>query len=251
MGKVYKFLGLTVGVAISGMEDEDKKKAYACDITYGTNNEMGFDYLRDNLKTKTELMVQRPLSFAIVDEVDSILIDEARTPLIISGGAKNDAGLYVSADSFVKTLDDEDYEIDIEAQTVALTPKGIARAERRFGLDNLYDVKYVDLVHHIDNALKANMIFKRDKQYMVSEEGEVHIIDQFTGRVLKGRQYSEGLHQAIEAKEGVKIKKETVTVAILSSRISVTFASMPFTNTRRSSASNVFSSSVRIVKVSL
>ena len=215
IGDLFRFLGLTVGLNLRELDSKGKQAAYNSDIMYSTHSELGFDYLRDNMVYRKEDVVQRPLSYAIIDEVDSILIDEARTPLIISGGAKNDAGLYVSADSFVKTLDDEDYEIDIEAQTVALTPKGIARAERRFGLDNLYDVKYVDLVHHIDNALKANMIFKRDKQYMVSEEGEVHIIDQFTGRVLKGRQYSEGLHQAIEAKEGVKIKKETVTVATI------------------------------------
>ena len=215
IGDLFRFLGLTVGLNLRELDSKGKQEAYNSDIMYSTHSELGFDYLRDNMVYRKEDVVQRPLSYAIIDEVDSILIDEARTPLIISGGAKNDAGLYVSADSFVKILDDEDYEIDIEAQTVALTPKGIARAERRFGLDNLYDVKYVDLVHHIDNALKANMIFKRDKQYMVSEEGEIHIIDQFTGRVLRGRQYSEGLHQAIEAKEGVKIKKETVTVATI------------------------------------
>ena len=215
IGELFRFLGLSVGLNLRELSSADKKIAYNCDIMYSTHSELGFDYLRDNMVYRKEDICQRPLSYAIIDEVDSILIDEARTPLIISGGAKGDGNLYISADSFVKSLGEEDYEIDIEAQTVALTPSGISRAERRFNLDNLYDIQYVDLVHHIDNALKANMIFKRDKQYMVSEEGEIHIIDQFTGRVLKGRQYSEGLHQAIEAKEGVKIKKETVTVATI------------------------------------
>ena len=215
IGDLFRFLGLTVGLNLRELTSDQKREAYNCDIMYSTNSELGFDYLRDNMVYKKEAMVQRPLTYAIIDEVDSILIDEARTPLIISGGQKNDANLYVAADQFVKSLDDEDYEIDIEAQTVALTPAGITRAERRFNLDNLYDVRNVDLVHRIDNALKANMIFKLDKQYMVSEEGEICIIDQFTGRVLKGRQWSEGLHQAVEAKEGVEIKKETVTVATI------------------------------------
>lgn len=215
IGELFRFLGLTVGLNLRDHDRDQKKEAYNADIMYSTHSELGFDYLRDNMVFRVEDMVQRPLSYAIIDEVDSILIDEARTPLIISGGAKGDINLFISADQFVKGLSDSDYEIDVEAQTVALTPSGITRAERRFGVDNIYDIAYVDLVHHIDNALKANMIFKRDKQYMVSEEGEIHIIDQFTGRVLKGRQYSEGLHQAIEAKEGVKIKKETVTVATI------------------------------------
>ena len=215
IGDLFRFLGLTVGLNLRDIDRVQKKEAYLCDIMYSTHSELGFDYLRDNMVFKKEDIVQRPLNFAIIDEVDSILIDEARTPLIISGGAKGDVNLFRTADSFVKGLSDEDYEIDIDAQTVALTPSGISRAERHFNLDNIYDVSHVDLVHHIDNALKANMIFKRDKQYMVSEEGEIHIIDQFTGRVLKGRQYSEGLHQAIEAKEGVEIKKETVTVATI------------------------------------
>lgn len=215
IGSLFRFLGLTVGLNLRDLDANGKREAYNSDIMYSTHSELGFDYLRDNMVFKEEDMVQRPLSYAIIDEVDSILIDEARTPLIISGGAKGDISLFMAADSFVKSLHDEDYEIDVEAQTVALSPSGITRAERRFGVDNIYDIKYVDLVHHIDNALKANMIFKRDKQYMVSDEGEICIIDQFTGRVLKGRQYSEGLHQAIEAKEGVEIKKETVTVATI------------------------------------
>ena len=215
IGDLFRFLGLTVGLNLRDIDRNQKKEAYLCDIMYSTHSELGFDYLRDNMVFKKEDIVQRPLNFAIIDEVDSILIDEARTPLIISGGGKGDVNLFRTADAFVKSLDDNDFEIDIEAQTVALTPDGISRAERYFRLDNIYDVAHVDLVHHIDNALKANMIFKRDKQYMVSEEGEIHIIDQFTGRVLRGRQYSEGLHQAIEAKEGVEIKKETVTVATI------------------------------------
>ena len=215
IGDLFRFLGLTVGLNLRDITPEQKREAYNCDIMYSTHSELGFDYLRDNMVFKKEDIVQRPLAYAIIDEVDSILIDEARTPLIISGGQKNDAGLYLAADQFVKSLNDEDFEIDIENQTVALTPSGIARAERRFNVDNLYDIQYVELVHRIDNALKANMIFKRDKQYMVSEDGEINIIDQFTGRVLKGRQWSEGLHQAVEAKEGVKIKKETVTVATI------------------------------------
>ena len=215
IGDLFRFLGLTVGLNLRDLTSDQKREAYLCDIMYSTHSELGFDYLRDNMVFKKEAIVQRPLSYAIIDEVDSILIDEARTPLIISGGAKGDQNLYVAADQFVKSLADEDYEVDIEAQTVALTQSGIARAERRFNIDNLYDIKYVELVHRIDNALKANIIFKRDKQYMVSDEGEINIIDQFTGRVLKGRQWSEGLHQAVEAKEGVKIKKETVTVATI------------------------------------
>ena len=215
IGELFRWLGLTVGLNLRDLTSEQKREAYNCDIMYSTNSELGFDYLRDNMVFKKEAMVQRPLTYAIIDEVDSILIDEARTPLIISGGQKNHANLYMAADQFVKSLNDEDYEIDIEAQTVALTQEGITRAERRFNLDNLYDVANVDLVHRIDNALKANMIFKADKHYMVNEEGEVCIIDQFTGRVLKGRQWSEGLHQAVEAKEGVEIKKETVTVATI------------------------------------
>ena len=215
IGDLFRFLGLTVGLNLRDLDREQKKQAYNCDIMYSTHSELGFDYLRDNMVFRAEDIVQRDLSYAIIDEVDSILIDEARTPLIISGGAKGDQNLYITADNFVKSFKDEDFEIDVEAQTVALTPNGISKAERRFGIQNIYDVQYVDLVHHIDNALKANMIFKRDKQYMVNDEGEICIIDQFTGRVLKGRQYSEGLHQALEAKEGVEIKKETITVATI------------------------------------
>ncbi len=215
MGKVYKFLGLTVGVAVSGMEDEDKKKAYACDITYGTNNEMGFDYLRDNLKTKTEQMVQRPLVFAIVDEVDSILIDEARTPLIISGKGQESSEKYMSANKFVKSLVlDKDFTIDIKEKSVQITETGAKKAESFFGLNSFSDIENAALSHHIQQALKANYIFKRDNDYVVSD-GEVIIVDEFTGRLMIGRRYSDGLHQAIEAKEGVKIRNENKTFATI------------------------------------
>ena len=215
MGKVYKFLGLTVGVAVSGMEDEDKQKAYACDITYGTNNEMGFDYLRDNLKTKLDQMVQRPLSFAIVDEVDSILIDEARTPLIISGKGKESSEKYLTANKFVKTLVlDKDFTIDIKEKSVQITESGATKAESFFGLNNFADIENATLSHHIQQALKANYIFKRDNDYVVSD-GEVIIVDEFTGRLMIGRRYSDGLHQAIEAKESVKIRNENKTYATI------------------------------------
>ncbi len=215
MGKVYKFLGLTVGVAITGMQDEDKQKAYACDITYGTNNEMGFDYLRDNLKTKVEQMVQRPLNFAIVDEVDSILIDEARTPLIISGKGQESSDKYISANRFVKTLIlDKDFTIDIKEKSVQITETGAKKAESFFGLNSFSDIENATLSHHIQQALKANYIFKRDSDYVVSD-GEVIIVDEFTGRLMIGRRYSDGLHQAIEAKESVKIRNENKTYATI------------------------------------
>ena len=215
MGKVYKFLGLTVGVAISGMEDEDKQKAYACDITYGTNNEMGFDYLRDNLKTRTELMVQRPLVFAIVDEVDSILIDEARTPLIISGKGQESSEKYMSANKFVRSLVlDKDFTIDIKEKSVQITETGAKKAESFFGLNSFSDIENASLSHHIQQALKANYIFKKDNDYVVSD-GEVIIVDEFTGRLMIGRRYSDGLHQAIEAKEGVKVRNENKTYATI------------------------------------
>ncbi len=215
MGKIYKFLGLSVGVAISGMEDADKKKAYAADITYGTNNEMGFDYLRDNLKSRTEQMVQRPLAFAIVDEVDSILIDEARTPLIISGRGQESSDKYVTANKFVKTLVlDKDFTIDIKEKSVQITESGAKKAESFFGLSSFSDIENASLSHHIQQALKANYIFKRDNDYVVSD-GEVIIVDEFTGRLMIGRRYSDGLHQAIEAKEGVKIRNENKTYATI------------------------------------
>ncbi len=215
MGKIYKFLGLTVGVAVSGMEDDDKRKAYACDITYGTNNEMGFDYLRDNLKSRVEQMVQRKLNFAIVDEVDSILIDEARTPLIISGKGKESSDKYFKANKFVKTLVlDKDFTIDIKEKTVQITETGAKKAESFFGLSNFSDIENADLSHNIQQALKANFIFKKDNDYVVSD-GEVIIVDEFTGRLMIGRRYSDGLHQAIEAKENVKIRNENKTFATI------------------------------------
>ena len=196
MGKVYKFMGLTVGCVVPGMEDKEKKEAYQCDILYGTNNELGFDYLRDNLKSRLEQMVQRPLSFAIVDEVDSILIDEARTPLIISGKGGESSEKYVTANRFVKTLTlDEDFTIDIKEKSVQITESGAEKAERFFNLQNLADIENADLNHHIQQALKANYIFKRDNDYIVND-GEIIIVDEFTGRLMIGRRYSDGLHQA-------------------------------------------------------
>lgn len=215
IGTVYRWLGLTVGLNIRDLSRQEKRVQYACDILYSTNSELGFDYLRDNMAVREEDLVQvRGLNYAIIDEVDSILIDEARTPLIISGGAKTSAVSYQAADSFVKSLSNEDYEIDIESKTIQLLESGVNKAEKQFNLKNLYELENVSLVHRINNALKANYIFTNGVEYMV-QDGEVVIIDSFTGRVLKGRQYSEGLHQALEAKEGVEIKQETVTVATI------------------------------------
>ena len=215
IGTVYRWLGLTVGLNIRDLSRQEKRDQYACDILYSTNSELGFDYLRDNMAVREEDLVQvRVLNYAIIDEVDSILIDEARTPLIISGGAKTSAVSYQAADSFVKSLSNEDYEIDIESKTIQLLESGVNKAEKQFNLKNLYELENVSLVHRINNALKANYIFTNGVEYMV-QDGEVVIIDSFTGRVLKGRQYSEGLHQALEAKEGVEIKQETVTVATI------------------------------------
>jgi preprotein translocase subunit SecA len=215
IGDLFRFLGLTVGLNLRDITRDEKRAAYDCDIMYSTNSELGFDYLRDHMVLFAKDMVaQRGLNYAIIDEVDSILIDEARTPLIISGGQKNNYNLYTSADRFAKSLRDDDYEIDIESKSIALTPSGIKKAEQIFQLENLYDLKYVTLVHHINNALRSNYIMARDKEYVV-DNGEVLIVDQFTGRILRGRQFSEGLHQALEAKEGVQIKKETVTVATI------------------------------------
>ncbi len=215
MGKVYKFLGLTVGVIVSGMEDDDKRIAYNSDITYGTNNEFGFDYLRDNLKKNLKNMVQRELSFAIVDEVDSILIDEARTPLIISGRGGESSEKYMSVDRFVRNLKiDEDFTMDIKEKTVEITEQGAEKAEKFFNLENFADVENADLSHKIQQALKAHHIFKRDNDYIVND-GEVIIVDEFTGRLMIGRRYSDGLHQAIEAKEGVKVRDENKTLATI------------------------------------
>lgn len=215
IGDLFRFLGLTVGLNLRDITRDQKRQAYDCDILYSTNAELGFDYLRDHMVLYAREMVQqRGLNYAIIDEVDSILIDEARTPLIISGGEKNNYNLYQAADRFAKSLHDEDFEIDLESKTIALTPSGIKRAEQIFQLENLYDLKHVTLVHHINNALRAVHIMSRDVEYVV-QDGEVLIVDQFTGRILRGRQFSEGLHQALEAKEGVQIKKETVTVATI------------------------------------
>ncbi len=215
IGDLFKFLGLTVGLNLRDYDRTQKKAAYDCDIMYSTNSELGFDYLRDHMVLYHQDMVaQRGYPYAIIDEIDSILIDEARTPLIISGPAKQTQNLYQQSDRFVKSLSDDDYEYDVEANTVELSPSGISRAESIFGIENLYDLKHVSLLHHINNALKANFTMSKDKEYMVLD-GEVLIIDQFTGRILRGRQFSEGLHQAIEAKENVEVKKETVTVATI------------------------------------
>ena len=225
MGQLYKWLGLTVGLNLNNMTPDQKRAAYACDVTYSTNAELGFDYLRDNMVVYKEQMVQRPLNYAIIDEVDSILIDEARTPLIISGQAEQANSEYIRADRFVKTLqedksnddDDEDhgdYKIDWPTKTISLTNQGIAKACKHFGLKNLYDIENQVLVHHIDQALRANYIMLKDIDYVVSN-GEVLIVDSFTGRVMQGRRYSDGLHQAIEAKEGVKIQEESKTQATI------------------------------------
>lgn len=215
MGKVYRFLGLTVGVNTHDLTDDQKRAAYACDITYGTNNEFGFDYLRDNLKVRMSDMVQRGLNFAIVDEVDSILIDEARTPLIISGRGEKSSALYFDCNRFVKTLiPDEDYTLDIEDKTVQITEDGARKAEKFFGIENLADIENSEINHHIQQALKAHFIFKRDSDYIVSD-GEIIIVDEFTGRLMIGRRYSEGLHQAIEAKENVTVRNENKTYATI------------------------------------
>jgi preprotein translocase subunit SecA len=215
IGDLFRFLGLTVGLNVRELNREQKKEAYDCDILYSTNSELGFDYLRDHMVLYAKDMVaQRGLNYAIIDEVDSILIDEARTPLIISGGSKNNQNLYQAADRFAKSIRDEDFEIEIESKSIALTQTGIEKAERIFQIDNLYDLKHVSLVHHINNALRANYIMARDKEYVIND-GEVLIVDQFTGRILRGRQFSEGLHQALEAKENVQVKRETVTVATI------------------------------------
>ncbi|NRO34463.1 preprotein translocase subunit SecA [Lactobacillus helveticus] len=227
MGQLYKWLGLTVGLNLNSMSPDEKREAYNCDVTYSTNSELGFDYLRDNMVVYKEQMVQRPLNYAIIDEVDSILIDEARTPLIISGEAEQANSDYIRADRFVKTLsedksdddvdDDEDYgdyKIDWPTKTISLTRTGIEKACKHFGLRNLYDVENQKLVHHIDQALRANYIMLKDIDYVV-QDGEVLIVDSFTGRVMEGRRYSDGLHQAIEAKEGVKIQEESKTQATI------------------------------------
>ena len=233
MGKLYKFLGMSVGLVIAGMEPKEKQKAYACDITYGTNNEFGFDYLRDNMVIYKEQLVQRPLHYAIVDEIDSILIDEARTPLIISGRGTQSSNLYKKADNFVSKLtpkviveedvkdeaqaeDNEkyDYIVDLKAKSASLTQKGIKKAEKEFGLENFNDIENSELVHNVNQALRAHGIMKKDIDYIV-KDGQVLIVDEFTGRIMYGRRYNNGLHQAIEAKEHVKIADESKTLATI------------------------------------
>ncbi len=235
MGKIYRFLGMTVGCVVNGMERLEKQDAYNCDITYGTNNEFGFDYLRDNMVVRRENMVQRELAYAIIDEVDSILIDEARTPLIISGEGEESSELYIEANRFVKSLsrgsdltaqsssdrmlgeevpEDGDYQCDIKKRTVQLTAEGVRKAEERFGVENLGDPANMEVNHHIVQALRANALFQLDKDYVV-QDGEVLIVDEFTGRLMIGRRYSEGLHQALEAKENVKVEKENQTLATI------------------------------------
>ena len=231
MGEIYRFLGLSVGVNRRELSPKEKKEAYTCDITYTTNSELGFDYLRDNMVTNVNERVMRGLYMAIIDEVDSVLIDESRTPLIISGGKKNTANLYIQADKFVKTLTapeyetdkfthekklvSGDYDIDEKTRQVMLSEVGVTKAERYFKITNLYDVDHTQLVHHINQALRANYIMAREVEYIVNDEQEIVIVDQFTGRLMPGRAYSDGLHQAIEAKEGVPIKEETSTLATI------------------------------------
>lgn len=226
MGELYSWLGLTVGLNLNSKSPEEKREAYNCDITYSTSAELGFDYLRDNMVTRAEDMVQKPLNYALVDEVDSILVDEARTPLIISGQAESSSALYYRADQFAKQLkgqnlniatsdyeEGDDYKIDLQSKTISLTEEGIDKAEKFFTIDNLYDMENVALTHFVDNALRANYIMLHDIDYMVDENQEVLIIDQFTGRTMPGRRYSDGLHQAIEAKEAVPIQDESKTMA--------------------------------------
>ena len=215
MGPIFSFLGISVGVNLRELTPKEKRDVYNCDITYTTNNELGFDYLRDNMVVKAEDRVQRGFNYCIIDEVDSVLIDEARTPLIISGGFMQSANLYVSADNFVKSLvENEDYIKDEKTRAISLTDEGSTKCESHFHINNLYDISNTALVHHINQALKANYAMKKDVDYVV-QDGEVIIVDQFTGRLMKGRQFSEGLHQAIEAKENVKIKQETKTLATI------------------------------------
>src|SRR3990172_2177473 len=216
MGAIYRFLGLSVGVIVHGMDDHERQAAYRCDVTYGTNNEFGFDYLRDNMKFRVEEMAQRELHYAIVDEVDSILIDEARTPLIISGPAEESTDKYSRINSIIGFLKkEEDYNIDEKARSVMMTEDaGIPKVERLLSVDNLYDPRNIEILHHVNQALKAHVLFKRDVDYMV-KDGQVVIVDEFTGRLMPGRRWSDGLHQAVEAKEGVKIENENQTLATI------------------------------------
>ncbi|MCR1850659.1 preprotein translocase subunit SecA [Paraclostridium sordellii] len=214
MGKIYEFLGMSVGVIVHGQNPQERKAQYDCDITYGTNNEYGFDYLKDNMVIHKEQKVQRELNYAIVDEVDSILVDEARTPLIISGPGDKSTHLYSDANTFIHTLKDDNFEIDEKQKSVSLTESGIQKAEIYFGVDNITDIAHIELFHHINQALKAHKIMKLDVDYVV-RDGEIVIVDEFTGRLMFGRRYSEGLHQAIEAKEGLRIQRESKTLATI------------------------------------
>src|SRR5579885_2542095 len=215
MGRIYNFLGLSVGVIVHGLTDQQRKAAYNCDVTYGQNNEFGFDYLRDNMKFNLEDYVQRPHHYAIVDEVDSILIDEARTPLIISGASEESTDTYYVVDRVIPRLKAEaDYTIDEKLRTVALTEEGVTRVEKLLGIENLYDPRNILLLHHVNQALKAHALFKRDVDYVV-KDGQVVIVDEFTGRLMPGRRWSDGLHQAVEAKENVKIESENQTLATI------------------------------------
>jgi preprotein translocase subunit SecA len=215
MGNIYRFLGLQVGTILHGLTDAERQAAYAADITYGTNNEFGFDYLRDNMKFERGALVQRDLNYAIVDEVDSILVDEARTPLIISGPAEKSTDLYYQVNSIIpKLVRDRDFSVDEKARTSTLTEEGVAKCEKLMQVENLYDPRSIEVLHHINQALKAHALFKRDVDYIV-KDGEVIIVDEFTGRLMPGRRYSEGLHQALEAKEGVKIENENQTLATI------------------------------------
>lgn len=215
MGKIFKFLGLEVGTILHGMDDAERKRAYSRDIVYGTNNEFGFDYLRDNMKFEKDSIVQGDLSFSIVDEVDSILVDEARTPLIISGPAEKSTSLYSQVDGIIPGLvKDTDYTIDEKAKTAILTEEGVAKAEKKLKVENIYDPKHIELLHHVNQALRAHTLFNRDVDYIV-KNGEVIIVDEFTGRLMPGRRYSEGLHQALEARENVKIENENQTLATI------------------------------------
>ncbi|MCM3654435.1 preprotein translocase subunit SecA [Metabacillus litoralis] len=215
MGQLFEFLGITVGLNLNSLNKDEKREAYAADVTYSTNNELGFDYLRDNMVLYREQMVQRPLNFAVIDEVDSILVDEARTPLIISGQAAKSTKLYIQANGFVRQLkQDEDFTYDVKTKAVQLTEEGMTKAEKAFGIENLFDISHVALNHHINQALKAQFVMQRDVDYVVEEE-QVVIVDSFTGRLMKGRRYSDGLHQAIEAKEGLEIQNESMTLATI------------------------------------
>src|SRR5579863_4311104 len=215
MGRIYNFLGLSVGVVVHGVSDQERKLAYQCDITYGQNNEFGFDYLRDNMKFNLEDYVQREHNFAIVDEVDSILIDEARTPLIISGASEESTDTYYVVDRVIPRLKPEEhYTVDEKMRTVSLTEDGVTRVEQLLGVENLYDPRNILLLHHANQGLRAHALFKRDVDYVV-KDGEVIIVDEFTGRLMPGRRWSDGLHQAVEAKENVKIESENQTLATI------------------------------------